>query len=165
MTVTPWGRDADARMTKMNNDFGPFFKGRAAYHQRPVPTQVLHGLGVSRLTSHIRSPARLVPISSAGHHSPQNAFFKFPIANPGRLTQLGGEFIFSSGYTCDFAHRMTTTSDHMEAPEVLRLAGVAAPTVSEVKTLQLKEAQRAELDRMTAEMETWRRERAAVLER
>jgi hypothetical protein len=42
---------------------------------------------------------------------------------------------------------------------------VAAPTVSEVKTLQLKEAQRAELDRMTAEMETWRRERAAVLER
>lgn len=32
------------------------------------------------------------------------------MADPGKLTQLGGEFIFSPGYTCDFAHRMTTTS-------------------------------------------------------
>ena len=35
-------------MTKMSNDFGPLFKGRAAYHQRAVPGQLLHGLSVSR---------------------------------------------------------------------------------------------------------------------
>lgn len=27
----------------MTNDFGPLFKGRAAYHQRSVPKQLLHG--------------------------------------------------------------------------------------------------------------------------
>lgn len=35
------------RMTKMTNDFGPLFKGRAAYHQRSVPKQLLAGGKVS----------------------------------------------------------------------------------------------------------------------
>jgi len=33
-------------MTKLTNDFGPLFKGRAEYHRRPVPTQFLAGVGV-----------------------------------------------------------------------------------------------------------------------
>lgn len=104
----------------------------------------------------------------------------FPLADPGKLTQLGGEFIFSSGYTCDLAHRMSNTSgmlqmrpdtfiadmvDHMEAPEVMRLAGVSAPTVSEGQTVAIEAAQEEELARMKVEMDSWRKEREAELER
>lgn len=38
---------ADGSMTKMTNDFGPLFKGRAAYHQGSVPGQLLRGGAVS----------------------------------------------------------------------------------------------------------------------
>ncbi|WVQ94085.1 hypothetical protein IAU59_001163 [Kwoniella sp. CBS 9459] len=126
-------------MTKMTNDFGPMFKGRAAYHQRPVPTQLLHGLG--------------------------NAFFRMPLANPGTLTQLGGEFILSPGWNCEFAHRMTNTSDHMEAPDVLRLAGCTHPTKAEVAEVELAESQKEELARLEEEMREWRDGMAAELER
>jgi hypothetical protein len=157
-------------MTKMTNDFGPLFKGRAEYHQRSVPGQLLHGGAVS-LPVCQRGPTLIY----------QNALFRFPLADPGKLTQLGGEFIFSAGYTCDFAHRMTTTSgettilihligdpdaaDHMEAPDVMRLAGVAAPTISEAQSAEIEKSQRAELDLMAQEMEVWRREREAEIHR
>ncbi|WWC57874.1 uncharacterized protein I303_100409 [Kwoniella dejecticola CBS 10117] len=126
-------------MTKMTNDFGPMFKGRAAYHQRAVPGQLLHGLG--------------------------NAFFRMPLANPGTLTQLGGEFVFTPGWNCEFAHRMTTTSDHMEAPDVLRAAGCAYPTKSDAVQLELAESQRAELEKLEKEMKEWQDNRVAELER
>jgi hypothetical protein len=86
-------------MTKMTNDFGPLFKGRAAYHQRSVPGQLVHGskVGIAFLLSALRLTY-------------QNAITKMPLAYPGKLTQLGGEFILSPGYNCDFAHRMTNTS-------------------------------------------------------
>ncbi|WVF66458.1 hypothetical protein IAT40_001198 [Kwoniella sp. CBS 6097] len=126
-------------MTKMTNDFGPMFKGRAAYHQRPVPTQLLHGLG--------------------------NAFFRMPLANPGTLTQLGGEFILTPGWNCEFAHRMTNTSDHMEAPDILRLAGCPHPTKAEVAEVELAESQKEELARLEHEMKEWREGMAAELER
>lgn len=32
----------------MTNDFGPLFKGRASYHQRSVPKQLLSGGKVSK---------------------------------------------------------------------------------------------------------------------
>lgn len=38
----------------------------------------------------------------------KNAFLHMPIANPGNWTQLGGEFVLSPGYKCEFSHRMTT---------------------------------------------------------
>ncbi|KAL7418966.1 hypothetical protein Q5752_006650 [Cryptotrichosporon argae] len=122
-------------MIKMTNDFGPMFKGRAAYHQRPVPTQLLHGLG--------------------------NAFFRMPLADPGKLTQLGGEFVFGPGFECEFAHRMTTTS----APDVLRVAGCEHPTRNEARQIELEESQRAELARLEAEMETWRAGRETEIDR
>ncbi|KAK4684869.1 hypothetical protein P7C73_g5294, partial [Tremellales sp. Uapishka_1] len=126
-------------MTKLTNDFGPMFSGRATYHQRVVPTQLLHGLS--------------------------NAFFRMPLANPGKLTQLGGEFILSPGFNCDFAHRMTTTSDHMEAPDILRLAGCAHPTSTEVKEIAIEETKLAQLALLEVEMKEWRTEREAELER
>ncbi|OCF34951.1 hypothetical protein I316_03498 [Kwoniella heveanensis BCC8398] len=126
-------------MTKMTNDFGPMFKGRAAYNQRPVPTQLLHGLG--------------------------NAFFRMPLANPGTLTQLGGEFVLTPGWNCEFAHRMTNTSNHMEAPDILRLAGCPHPTKAEVAEVELAESQKEELARLEAEMKEWRDGMAAELER
>ncbi|WRT63549.1 uncharacterized protein IL334_000454 [Kwoniella shivajii] len=126
-------------MTKMTNDFGPMFKGRATYHQRPVPTQLLHGLG--------------------------NAFFRMPLANPGTLTQLGGEFILTPGWECEFAHRMTTTSDHMEAPEVLRLAGCTHPTKSDLVELELADSQKSELQRLEREMKEWQEGKTAEIER
>jgi hypothetical protein len=123
----------------MTNEFGPLFTGRAAYHQRPVPTQVLHGLS--------------------------NAFFRMPIADPGKLAQLGGEFIIAPGNECEFAHRMTTTSDHMEAPDVLRLTGMESPTKSDLEGVRMAEAQRLELDRLQREMKTWKIQREAELDR
>ncbi|WWC67059.1 uncharacterized protein I206_100966 [Kwoniella pini CBS 10737] len=126
-------------MTKMTNDFGPMFKGRAAYHQRAVPGQLIHGLG--------------------------NAFFRMPLASPGTLTQLGGEFILSPGWNCEFAHRMTNTSDHMEAPDVLRAAGCAYPTKSDIIQLELADSQKAELEKLEKEMKEWQENRAAELER
>ncbi|WVW81548.1 hypothetical protein I302_103543 [Kwoniella bestiolae CBS 10118] len=126
-------------MTKMTNDFGPLFKGRAAYHQRTVPGQLVHGLG--------------------------NAFFRMPLANPGTLTQLGGEFILTPGWNCEFAHRMTTTSDHMEAPDVLRLAGCAYPTKSDAVELELADSQKAELEKLEKEMKEWQEQRVTELER
>lgn len=30
-----------------------------------------------------------------------------PLANPGPMTQLGGEFVMGPGYKCEWAHRMT----------------------------------------------------------
>ena len=56
-------------------------------------------------------------------------------------------------------------ADHMEAPEIMRLAGVAAPTISEAKSAEMETTQKAELDRMTQEMEVWRREREAEVQR
>ncbi|KAK8845349.1 hypothetical protein IAR55_006062 [Kwoniella newhampshirensis] len=125
-------------MTKMTNDFGPLFRGRAAYHQRAVPGQLVQSL---------------------------TNIFRMPLANPGTLTQLGGEFILSPGWNCDFAHRMSTTSDHMEAPDVLRLAGCAHPTKSEVSAVELAESQREELERLETEMQEWRDSRNSELER
>lgn len=43
----------------------------------------------------------------------QNALFRMPLADPGKLTQLGGEFVLAPGYTCEFAHRMTNTSSEL----------------------------------------------------
>jgi hypothetical protein len=42
--------------------------------------------------------------------NPQKAFIDMPLGSPGKLTQLGGEFIIGPGLRCDFAHRMTNTS-------------------------------------------------------
>ncbi|RXK37284.1 hypothetical protein M231_05426 [Tremella mesenterica] len=125
-------------MTKMTNDFGPLLHGRAAYHQSGVPGQLLRG----------------------GY----NALFKFPMAKPGKLTQLGGEFILTEGFNCEFAHRMTTTSNHMEAPDVCRIAGVQHPTKAEVTNVQLAEEQRKELERLEEEMVRWKKSRKEALE-
>ena len=53
----------------------------------------------------------------------------------------------------------------MEAPEVLRVAGVSGPIANEIKEFALEESQKAELDRMAVEMEQWRVEREAEIER
>lgn len=60
---------------------------------------------------------------------------------------------------------MSTTSDHMEAPDVMRLAGVTVPTVDEPSSAKIRQAQQAELDKMKSEMENWRRNREMELHR
>ena len=89
----------------LNNDFGPMFKGRAAYNQRSAPSQLVHGLKVS-LQSYSLDLVKLVETPLCR----QRAFVDMPLANPGKLTQLGGEFIVGPGLQCHFAHRMTNTS-------------------------------------------------------
>jgi hypothetical protein len=64
-----------------------------------------------------------------------------------------------------FVNLMELTKDHMEAPEVMRMAGITSPTILDMKDLQLEDSQKAELDRMAAEMEQWRAERQAEIER
>jgi hypothetical protein len=101
----------------MNNDFGPWFSGRAAYNVRSVPSQILNGgkvrdspfLAWSWLSSRQLQLLLRCQIRRTSTDW-QNALTKFPLANPGRLTQLGGEFILAPGYVCEFAHRMTNTS-------------------------------------------------------
>lgn len=65
--------------------------------------------------------------SSQTLKSLRNGFLKLP-GDPGSARQLGGEFIFGADNVCEFAHRMTTPSDHLEASAVLRTAGVEMPS-------------------------------------
>jgi hypothetical protein len=53
----------------------------------------------------------------------------------------------------------------MEAPDILRLAGCAAPTKEEVQQNKIAEAEQLELERLQAEMSKWRVDREAELER
>lgn len=53
----------------------------------------------------------------------------------------------------------------MEAPEVLRIAGCAHPTKSEIAEFRLAADQKEELERMEKEMQSWRQEREAEIER
>lgn len=55
-------------------------------------------------------------------------------------------------------------SDHMEAPEVIRLAGCEHPTIEETKAFELAESQKEELEKIRVEMERWKKERVAELE-
>lgn len=53
----------------------------------------------------------------------------------------------------------------MEAPEVIRLAGCEHPTIEETKASELAESQKEELEKIRVEMERWKKERVAELER
>lgn len=88
-----------------------------------------------------------------------------PLADPGKLTQLGGEFVLGPGWTCSFAHRMSNTSDHMEAPDVLRRAGCENPTYDEHARSQMEDARRLEITRLEREMNDWKVGRETELER
>lgn len=58
-----------------------------------------------------------------------------------------------------------SSADHMEAPDVMRLAGVSHPTSTEVREITLVEEQRLELERIEKEMASWRATRASELDR
>ena len=58
-----------------------------------------------------------------------------------------------------------THSDHLEAPDVLRLAGCEAPTTAESAEIGEAESQQAELERLDKEMAEWKIKREAELER
>jgi hypothetical protein len=53
----------------------------------------------------------------------------------------------------------------MEAPEVLRQAGCLHPTKFETHEITIEDNQRAELERLELEMQNWRQEREAELDR
>lgn len=53
----------------------------------------------------------------------------------------------------------------MEAPDVLRQAGCLHPTKFETHEITIEENQRAELERLELEMQNWRQEREAELDR
>ncbi|KAG5636393.1 hypothetical protein H0H81_008227 [Sphagnurus paluster] len=48
------------------------------------------------------------------------------IGKQGKISQLGGEFIFGPGLVCTFAHRMQHTQDHVEVADLVKKAGVPA---------------------------------------
>ncbi|KAI0373012.1 hypothetical protein BV20DRAFT_1014326 [Pilatotrama ljubarskyi] len=56
-----------------------------------------------------------------------------PLKNPqyigkqGKISQLGGDFIFGPGETCLYASRMKHTEDHVEVADLMKEAGVAYP--------------------------------------
>ncbi|WVQ81029.1 hypothetical protein IAT38_003136 [Cryptococcus sp. DSM 104549] len=135
---SPRGLYAHMGMTKMMTSWGPWFNGRAEYHQSSVPSQLRKGI--------------------------HNGLFKMPLAHPGKIAQLGGEFILTPKLGCEFAHRMTHASDHMEAPDVLRLAGCEYPTNKEVREIELADSQKEELAAIEREMTRWREGRTAELE-
>ncbi len=65
---------------------------------------------------------------------------------------------------------LTLLSDHMEAPDVLRIAGCdaptkSAPTKSASAEVLVEENQRSELERLDREMKEWREGRAAEIEK
>lgn len=123
----------------------------------------------------------------------QTAAVKLPKVNPGNVFQLGGEFVVTPGYECSFAHRMTNLSseyplvwengkegafasieskstradlspDHMEAADVLRIAGIDEPIREEAEPVQLQPAQIVEAERLAVADADWRAKRDATLE-
>ncbi|CED84129.1 Uncharacterized conserved protein [Phaffia rhodozyma] len=109
-------------MTKLTNDFGPLAQSkRSAYNRDTVPIQLAKGIG--------------------------NGLFRLPLRDMGKLVQLGGEFVFDDTKTCTFAHRMTNTSDHMEAVDLVAEAGVDP---AEFTCLLTPRARRVELPAATS---------------
>lgn len=60
---------------------------------------------------------------------------------------------------------MLTLSDHMEAPDVLRKAGVMHATKAEMEERIITERQQEELDRINREMADWKQQREDEIER
>ncbi len=150
----------------MNNSPGTFKQSeRAAYHQTHVPGQLAKAI--------------------------YRGLFKLPKADPGKLTQLGGEFIVGPGLQCEFAHRMTNissesgcfasivrrislnshwfllrlTSDHMEASDVLDAAGCSSCTVPSAQARALAEEDLQTLAQLQQEEAEWREGRTDELRR
>ncbi|KAF8228360.1 hypothetical protein L208DRAFT_1291813 [Tricholoma matsutake] len=46
------------------------------------------------------------------------------IGKHGNISQLGGEFIFGPGKQCSFASRMQHTEDHLEIPDLMKVANI-----------------------------------------
>lgn len=88
------------------------------------------------------------------------------------------------GLECHFAHRMTNTSsrfsresqalclhtemictDHMEAFDVLQLAGCENPTTSEQRVRRFAEEELAQIEQLQQEEEEWRLGRTEELDR
>jgi hypothetical protein len=53
----------------------------------------------------------------------QKILLKMPIAMPGDIKLLGGEFILGPGLQCTFTHRMTTVRGHLDIERILKIAG------------------------------------------
>lgn len=84
-----------------------------------------------------------------------------PLGNPGSMIQLGGEFVLSEGYKCDYAHRQTSKFRHVEACEVLRHAGVPnALRVESVYEPSVNDSQLDELLELDEQMARWRARRS-----
>ena len=60
---------------------------------------------------------------------------------------------------------LTRPTDHMEAPDVLRMAGVDLPTKAELTDMKFAESQASELNRLQLEMSEWRENREDELDR
>jgi hypothetical protein len=98
------------------------------------PTRKLyHALGMTaeslRLTpadvakkSYIRSGLLSNVIRSIWSGPMKNPFL---IGKQGKLSQLGGDFIFGPGNQCSFASHMQHTQDHVEVADLMQAAGVA----------------------------------------
>ncbi|KAH8111977.1 AhpC/TSA antioxidant enzyme-domain-containing protein [Phellopilus nigrolimitatus] len=58
------------------------------------------------------------------------SIWRGPVSHPlhmgkqGNISQLGGDFIFGPGNTCQFAYLMKHTQDHVEVAELMEAAGV-----------------------------------------
>lgn len=72
------------------------------------PSYVQHGMTVNTLIS-LKRPMQM------------------PFKDPGELNGLGGEFVLGPGLECTFAHRMKTTRDHAELPDILKAIGTMIP--------------------------------------
>ncbi|KAI0076830.1 hypothetical protein K474DRAFT_1662562 [Panus rudis PR-1116 ss-1] len=62
-----------------------------------------------------------------------SSIWKGPLMHPhhigkqGKLSQLGGEFIFGPGKACSYASRMQHTEDHVDVSELMQEANVEYP--------------------------------------
>ncbi|KAH9973377.1 AhpC/TSA antioxidant enzyme-domain-containing protein [Lactifluus volemus] len=61
------------------------------------------------------------------------SIWRGPLQNPshvgkqGKISQLGGDFVFGPGTTCTYSSRMRHTEDHVEVAELMKAAGVSYP--------------------------------------
>ncbi|KAJ2914926.1 hypothetical protein MD484_g5483, partial [Candolleomyces efflorescens] len=98
------------------------------------PTRDLyHELGMTLETLSTTPSGQPKPSYLDGVSAIANVFtsiWKGPMKNPaligkqGKISQLGGEFLFGPGNQCSFASRMRNTEDHVSVEELMGLAGV-----------------------------------------
>ncbi|KAK0202291.1 AhpC/TSA antioxidant enzyme-domain-containing protein [Desarmillaria ectypa] len=97
------------------------------------PTRKLYhalGMDIGTLAATPAGKERRSYLKAGTFSNAVSSILKGPLKNPsligkqGKISQLGGDFVFGPGKECIFASRMQNTEDHIEVSELMKHAGI-----------------------------------------